>query len=170
MPNLIASIYLTDTAWPQTGNNTSVSIALPAIGREFQATPSLLQWIVSAYPLSSVCSILPLLSSFFFLISRHKGYLLLGCGRLADLYGRKKAYLTGTVLLAAFALGCGFANSTCIYAIEPSLTLIPLILAGSKFWFRHILTLIILRGFQGIGVATTIPASVSFSLHSSQST
>ncbi|KAF5359653.1 hypothetical protein D9756_002891 [Leucocoprinus leucothites] len=102
------------------GNNTLVSIALPTIGREFNADPSLLQWIVSAYPLSSGC-------------------LLLVCGRLADLYGRKKAYLAGTLMLAAFTLGCGFAN--------------------------NILALIILRGIQGIGAAATIPASLGILAH-----
>lgn len=38
----------------QVSNNTAVSISLPTIGREFNADPSLLQWIVSVYPLSSV--------------------------------------------------------------------------------------------------------------------
>lgn len=101
-------------------NSTAVSIALPTIGSQFNADPLLLQWIVSAYSLSSGC-------------------LLLVCGRLADLYGRKKAYLAGTVMLAAFTLGCGFAN--------------------------NILTLIILRGIQGIGTAATIPASVGILAH-----
>ncbi|KXN82109.1 hypothetical protein AN958_03163 [Leucoagaricus sp. SymC.cos] len=97
------------------GNSTTIAIALPTIGQHFNADPSLLQWIVSAYPLSSGC-------------------LLLVCGRLADLYGRKKAYLGGTLLLAAFTLGCGFAN--------------------------NITTLIILRAMQGIGAAATVPASL----------
>ncbi|EKM77894.1 hypothetical protein AGABI1DRAFT_129687 [Agaricus bisporus var. burnettii JB137-S8] len=108
-------LVMTLMMFVNTGNTTSVSITLPAIGREFQADPSLLQWIMAAYPLSSGC-------------------LLLVCGRLADLYGRKKAYLIGTTLLAAFTLSCGFAN--------------------------NVLTLIILRGFQGIGAAATIPASL----------
>jgi len=72
------------------------------------------------------------------------------CGRLADLYGRKKAYLAGTVILAAFTLGCGFANSM---SSSPAVGQIVSHLLD-------ILTLIILRGIQGIGAAATIPASV----------
>ncbi|KXN82110.1 hypothetical protein AN958_03164, partial [Leucoagaricus sp. SymC.cos] len=68
-----------------------------------------------------------------------EGCLLLVCGRLADLYGRKKAYLSGTLMLAVFTLACGFAN--------------------------NILTLIILRGIQGIGAAATIPASLGILAH-----
>ncbi|TFK34264.1 major facilitator superfamily domain-containing protein [Crucibulum laeve] len=74
-----------------TSNSTSVSIALPTIGRELNLDESELQWIISAYPLSSGC-------------------LLLVFGRLADLYGRKKTFLGGSFLLAMFTLGCGFAN------------------------------------------------------------
>jgi len=38
----------------QTANSTSVSIALPTIEREMNLEPAQLQWIMSAYPLSSV--------------------------------------------------------------------------------------------------------------------
>jgi MFS family permease len=31
-------------------------------------------------------------------------------GRLADLYGRKKAFMIGTLCQIAFSLGCGFAQ------------------------------------------------------------
>ncbi|KAG5736122.1 hypothetical protein E4T56_gene6270, partial [Termitomyces sp. T112] len=95
-------------------NNTSVSISLSTVGRDLHIAETQLQWLVSAYPLSSGC-------------------LLLVCGRLADLYGRKKIFIVGSVLLSAFTLGCSFA--------------------------RDSLTLDILRGFQGIGAAATIPAS-----------
>lgn len=97
-----------------------MSISLPTIGKELNTDPSLLKWVSSAYPLSSGC-------------------LLLVCGRLADLYGRKKAYLVGTVMVAAFTVGCGFSN--------------------------NVLTLIILRGMQGIGAAATIPASLGILAH-----
>ena len=39
-----------------------------------------------------------------------QGCLLLLLGRLADLYGRKKVFLAGALWLAAFAIGCAFAN------------------------------------------------------------
>ncbi|KAL0565729.1 hypothetical protein V5O48_016292 [Marasmius crinis-equi] len=102
-------------------NNTSVSIALPSIEHGLHMGPIDLQWVVSGYALSSGC-------------------LLLLLGRLADLYGRKKAFLAGSVWLIAFTLSCGFAKD-------------------------H-LTLTILRGFQGVGAAATIPAAIGILAHS----
>ncbi|KAG5653776.1 hypothetical protein H0H81_010617 [Sphagnurus paluster] len=101
-------------------NNTAVSISLSTIGRDLHIEDSQLQWLVSAYPLSSGC-------------------LLLVLGRLADLYGRKKTFILGSISLAAFTLGCAFA--------------------------RDSMTLDILRGFQGIGAAATIPASLGILAH-----
>ncbi|TFK71576.1 efflux transporter [Pluteus cervinus] len=71
-------------------NNTSVSISLPAIGRELGIVETQLQWLVSAYALSSGC-------------------LLLIFGRLADLHGRKRVFIAGSCWLAVFSLACGFA-------------------------------------------------------------
>lgn len=87
-------------------NTTSVSISLPTIEKDLVIEEEQLQWLVSAYSLSSGC-------------------LLLFFGRLADLYGRKKAFMIGTLCQIAFSLGCGFAQDG--------------------------LTLAVLRGFQGIG-------------------
>ncbi|KAF9048977.1 major facilitator superfamily domain-containing protein [Panaeolus papilionaceus] len=97
------------------GGVTTVSISLPTIQREMGLQEEQLQWIVSAYPLSSGC-------------------LLLMCGRLADLYGRKKTFLIGSFIMAAFNLGCGFA--------------------------QNVITLDILRGLQGVGAAAVVPASL----------
>ncbi|KAJ6474419.1 efflux transporter [Mycena vitilis] len=67
------------------------------------------------------------------------GCFLLLFGRLADLYGRKLLYTIGTLFLAAMSLGCGFAqNST---------------------------TLLILRGFQGLGPAAFVPACLGILAH-----
>ncbi|KAF8331579.1 major facilitator superfamily domain-containing protein [Amanita rubescens] len=96
-------------------NTTSVSIALPVISRELNIMPTRLQWLVSAYALSSGC-------------------LLVLCGRLADLYGRKLVFLIGSIWLFVFTLACGFAPNE--------------------------LTLDILRGLQGAGAAASIPASL----------
>ena len=76
-------------------------------------------------------------------------------GRIADLYGRKRIFLIGTVILGAFGLACGFAQSSstlydCPHSIDDFLS-IPL---TDEF------TLFILRGLQGIGGAAVIPASV----------
>ncbi|KAG2354796.1 major facilitator superfamily domain-containing protein [Suillus spraguei] len=96
-------------------NSTSVSISLPTIEKGLAIEEDQLQWLVSAYSLSSGC-------------------LLLFFGRLADLYGRKKMFMIGTLCQVAFSLGCGFAQDG--------------------------LTLAVLRGFQGIGGAATIPSAL----------
>lgn len=101
-------------------NTTSVSISLPTIEKDLAIEQEQLQWLVSAYTLSSGC-------------------LLLFCGRLADLYGRKKAFMIGTLFQIAFSLGCGFAQDG--------------------------LTLAVLRGFQGIGGAATIPSALGILAH-----
>ncbi|PIL29314.1 MFS general substrate transporter [Ganoderma sinense ZZ0214-1] len=73
-------------------NATAVSISLPTIGRDLNIIESKLQWIVSAYSLSSGC-------------------LLLVLGRLADLFGRKLTFLLGCACMGIFGLGCGFAQN-----------------------------------------------------------
>ncbi|KAG2073087.1 efflux transporter [Suillus decipiens] len=104
-----------------TANLSSVSISLPTIERDLNVKEEQLQWLVSAYSLGSGC-------------------LLLFFGGLADIYGRKKAFMIGTLCQAAFSLAGGFAQN------------------GS--------TLIILRAFQGIGAAATIPSSLGIMAHS----
>ncbi|KAF9223213.1 efflux transporter [Gyrodon lividus] len=102
-------------------NSTSVSISLSNIGRDIDVQEDQLQWLLSAYSLSSGC-------------------LLLFFGRLADLYGRKKAFMIGMLWQTVFALGCGFSRSG--------------------------LTLDILRAFQGIGAAAAIPSALGILAHS----
>src|ERR1035438_9176309 len=60
---------------------TVVGIALPAIGRNFGAGVTSLQWVVDAYTLTLA------------------GLLLLG-GTLSDSYGRRKVFMIGTVWFA----------------------------------------------------------------------
>ncbi|KAI0668013.1 efflux transporter [Trametes maxima] len=74
-----------------TANLSAVAISLPTIGRELNIVEYKLQWIVSAYSLSSGC-------------------LLLFLGRIADLYGRKYVFMLGCLLMCVFGLGCGFAQ------------------------------------------------------------
>ncbi|KAF9478870.1 MFS general substrate transporter [Pholiota conissans] len=73
-----------------TANSTAMGIALPTVEREWALEPPQLQWIMSAYPLSSGC-------------------LFLVMGRLADVYGRKLTFSAGSIFLAVMTLGCGFA-------------------------------------------------------------
>ncbi|GBE89989.1 efflux transporter [Sparassis crispa] len=71
--------------------------------------------------------------------SLSSGCLLLFLGRLADLYGRKLTFLFGAFVMGVFGLGCGFAKDE--------------------------ITLDVLRGFQGIGGAAVIPASLGMLAH-----
>ncbi|HZZ55057.1 MAG TPA: MFS transporter, partial [Trebonia sp.] len=69
---------------------TVVGIALPAIGKDFHASVSSLQWVVDGYTLTLA------------------GMLLLG-GALGDSYGRRKVFVIGTIWFAVASLICGLA-------------------------------------------------------------
>ena len=71
---------------------TIVAIALPAIGRDLGFEPAGLQWVLSAYTLT------------------FGGGLLLA-GRVADLYGRRRAFRAGLLVFAATSLACALAPS-----------------------------------------------------------
>ena len=69
-----------------------VVVALPSIDAELGFSTGDLQWVLSAYLLS------------------FGGLLLLG-GRAADLLGRRRVFMVGTVLFALASLACGLAPS-----------------------------------------------------------
>jgi EmrB/QacA subfamily drug resistance transporter len=71
-------------------DSTIVSIALPAIGREFGVGVADLQWVVTGYLLTLA------------------GLLLLA-GALGDRYGRKRVFLIGVVSFGIASLFCGLA-------------------------------------------------------------
>jgi EmrB/QacA subfamily drug resistance transporter len=71
---------------------TVVGIALPAIGKEFNATLGALQWVVTGYTLTLAG-------------------LLLMAGALGDKYGRKKVFIIGVTWFAVASLLCGVAPS-----------------------------------------------------------
>src|SRR5918993_4601521 len=91
-------------------------VALPTIGRELGFTPATLQWVTTAYVL-------------FF-----GGFLLLA-GRLADLYGRRRMFVSGLSLFTAASLLCGLAWSP--------------------------LALVVFRAAQGLGAAIVAPAALA---------
>ncbi len=72
--------------------SNAINLAIPAIGKEFGTSQSMLNWVVSGFLLSTAAFLLPF-------------------GRLADQYGRKKIFLIGMLLLAASSLGCALAPS-----------------------------------------------------------
>src|ERR1700739_1032217 len=74
---------------------TVVGIALPAIGRDFHAAVTSLQWGVDAYTLTLA------------------GLLLLG-GTLGDSYGRRRVFQIGVVWFAVASLLCGLAPNVAV--------------------------------------------------------
>ena len=93
-----------------------VNVALPTIRAHLHFSEQSLQWVLSAYLLT------------------YGGFMLLG-GRLADLLGRRRLLVTGTLLFALSSLAGG--------------------LAGDQG------TLIAARLAQGLGAAMTFPAALS---------
>src|SRR5882757_8663287 len=71
-------------------DGTVVGIALPTIGRDFDAPLSALQWVVTAYLMTLA------------------GLLLVG-GGLGDRYGRRRVFVIGVVWFAGASLLCGIA-------------------------------------------------------------
>jgi EmrB/QacA subfamily drug resistance transporter len=71
---------------------SAVNIALPTIGKELSLDAVMLGWITTAYLLSSATLLVPF-------------------GRIADIYGRKKIFTCGIVVLALSSLLSGMANS-----------------------------------------------------------
>jgi EmrB/QacA subfamily drug resistance transporter len=71
---------------------SAVNIALPTIGRELSLDAVMLGWIATAYLLSSATLLVPF-------------------GRIADIYGRKKIFICGIVILTLSSLFSGMANS-----------------------------------------------------------
>lgn len=71
---------------------SSITVALPGIGREFSLDAVSLGWIMSSYVLSTAVCIVP-------------------CGRLADIYGRKRLFVTGVLLITGASLLAIFAWS-----------------------------------------------------------
>ena len=70
----------------------AVNIALPTIGRELSLDTVTLGWIATAYLLSSATLLIPF-------------------GRIADIYGRKRIFTCGIVVLTLSSLLSGMANS-----------------------------------------------------------
>lgn len=99
---------------------TIVNVALPAIQQALNfKSDAELQWVITAYALA------------------FGGFLLLG-GRLADLYGRRKLFLIGTVVFAIASLAGGFSQ-------DPG-------------------QIILFRALQGVGGALLSPAALSLVL------
>jgi EmrB/QacA subfamily drug resistance transporter len=93
-----------------------VNVALPSMQRSLHFSISNAQWVVNAYILT------------------FGGFLLLG-GRAADIFGRRRVYLTGITIFTLASIGAGFASS------------------GTQ--------MIAVRALQGIGGAILSPATLT---------
>ncbi|HEX2346334.1 MAG TPA: DHA2 family efflux MFS transporter permease subunit [Gaiellaceae bacterium] len=93
-----------------------VNVALPSIQVDLGFSQENLQWVISAYALV------------------FGGFLLLG-GRSADLLGRRRVFMFGTIIFTVGSLLCGLA------------------------WSEE--SLIAFRALQGLGAATITPAALS---------
>ena len=71
-------------------STTLVAVAAPSIARELHASQADVGWVLTAYLLAVSC-------------------LLAGVGRLADVVGRKRVYLTGFVIFGVASVACGVA-------------------------------------------------------------
>lgn len=100
-------------------DSSIVNVAIPSIERDFHLIPSTLQWIITAYTLA------------------FGGFLLLG-GRAADLYGRRRVFLSGVAMFSLVSLLDGLSRN------------------GGM--------LIALRGLQGLSGAFMSPAALSIVL------
>jgi EmrB/QacA subfamily drug resistance transporter len=71
---------------------SAVNLALPSLGSEFHSSALLLSWVVTSYLLASAAFLLPF-------------------GRLADILGRRKLFVSGLICFALFSFLCGLAKS-----------------------------------------------------------
>ncbi|WP_212002437.1 MFS transporter [Chitinophaga sp. HK235] len=97
-----------------------LNMALPGMEQYFHFSPDAIQWVQTLYVLAFA------------------GFVLLG-GRLADIIGRRKIFITGALLFVMASLGAGFSIS-----------------------FAWLLGC---RALQGIGVALAIPAAMAIISH-----
>lgn len=74
-------------------DTTIVNVALPSIRQDLGVTESSLAWVVNAYMLT------------------FGGFLLLG-GRLGDVFGHRRLFLTGITLFTISSFACGIASTT----------------------------------------------------------
>src|SRR5213592_3347236 len=81
---------------------TIVNVALPDIQTELDASLSDLQWVIDAYALSLAA-------------------LLLTAGSLADLFGRRRVFVIGTLLFTLSSLLCGLATTPTFLTLSRAL-------------------------------------------------
>jgi MFS family permease len=76
----------------------SLSLGLPAMGRELQMDAATLSWVASALPLAAAVFTAPM-------------------GRIADIYGRRRVPLYGNLVFTLFSLVSAFAPSAAVMIV-----------------------------------------------------
>lgn len=71
---------------------SAIYIALPSIAADFKMDAVLLSWVATSFTLASVASMVP-------------------CGRISDIFGRKKMFLLGYIIFTIASLLCGLSGS-----------------------------------------------------------
>jgi MFS family permease len=72
---------------------TALAVALPAVEKQFDTDVGTVQWVINAYALTF-------------------GVLIVVGGRLADLFGRRRSFVVGSVIFAVFSVLGGAAPDT----------------------------------------------------------
>lgn len=89
----IALVAVTLTSFITPFMVSGVNIALPRIGREFGISALLLSWLATSYSLAAAVFLLPF-------------------GKLADIHGRKRIFLWGTILYTVASFLCALVSSS----------------------------------------------------------
>lgn len=114
-------------------DGTIANVALPSIAADLQATPSMSIWIVNAYQLAIVISLLSLSS-------------------LGDILGYRRVYIGGLLIFSVTSLACALSNSLLTLIDSPC---ISGVWSGSVGECKHIIDSgsFILNGIWGGGWA-----------------
>src|SRR5579863_8023910 len=73
-------------------DNTVVNVALPTMEKDLHVSLASLEWVVVAYALTFAS-------------------LMITGGKLADMFGRRRIFMTGIVVFTLASLACGLASS-----------------------------------------------------------
>lgn len=95
---------------------SSVNIALPAVGAHFRSDAVMLSWVATSYLVAAAVALVPV-------------------GKLADIHGRKRVFVAGTLLFTVASLLSGLAWSMAV--------------------------LILFRVFQGVGIAMIFATGIA---------
>jgi len=88
----VTLLVVTGTAFLVPFIGSAINLALPMLGEEYNSSALLLGWVVTGYLLASASLLLPF-------------------GRLADIIGRRKVFLTGLTFFTLFSFLCSLATS-----------------------------------------------------------